>query len=146
MIPAMANLVAATMMTGVIWFVQVVHYPLFSKVGPEQSIDYARDNQRRTSFVVGPPMAVEGLASIWLFVDPPAGLSRILPTVSGLLLAVVLISTVLVQVPRHARLAEADDARSIAEVVAGLVAGNWVRTIGWSARCAIAVAMVARLT
>jgi len=49
-------------------------------------------------------------------------------------------------VPRHARLAEADDARSIAEVVAGLVAGNWVRTIGWSARCAIAVAMVARLT
>lgn len=145
MIPAVANLVAATVMMGVIWFVQIVHYPLFALVGSDQSIEYARDNQRRTSIVVGPPMAVEGIASIWLFVDPPDGLSRVLPTISGLLLAVVLISTVVVQVPRHARLAEERDVASIADVVARLVAGNWIRTIGWSARCVIAVVMVVRL-
>jgi hypothetical protein len=145
MIPAVANLVAATVMMGVIWFVQIVHYPLFALVGNDRSIEYARDNQRRTSLVVGPPMAAEGIASIWLFVDPPDGLSRVLPTVSGLLLAVVLLSTVLVQVPRHARLAEERDGASIAGVVASLVAGNWIRTIGWSARCVIAAVMVVRL-
>jgi type IV secretory pathway TrbD component len=29
-------------MTSLIWFVQIVHYPLLAKVGPVQSKDYAR--------------------------------------------------------------------------------------------------------
>ena len=141
-IAAMANLVAAGVMTGVIWFVQVVHYPLFSMVPPDSSAHYARENQRRTSVVVGPPMAVEGLATIWLFVVPPTGLSRVVPAISGLVLAVVLVSTVLVQVPRHARLAEATDAVTITATVHRLVSGNWVRTVGWSVCCVLAVVMV----
>ena len=82
-----------------------------------------------------------GVCAIWLFLDPPGDLGRVLPLVAGLLLAVVLGSTVIVQVPRHARLA--DDPSTVAETVASLVAGNWVRTVGWSLRAVLAAVMVA---
>jgi uncharacterized membrane protein len=140
---ALVHLAAAAYMAGVIWFVQVVHYPLFAEVPPEASAGYARVNQPRTARVVGPAMLVEGITAIWLFVDPPADLSRWLPFISGLVLAVVLLSTVLVQVPRHARLAEESSSDGLREVVASLVAGNWIRTVGWSARAALAAVIVA---
>ncbi len=140
---AIVHLVAAAYMTGVIWFVQVVHYPLFAAVPADASAGYARENQPRTARVVGPAMLVEGVTAIWLFVDPPADVSRWLPFISGVLLAVVLLSTVLVQVPRHARLVEENSTEALREVVSSLVAGNWVRTVGWSARAVLAGVMVA---
>ena len=67
-----AQAVASGMMAGIIWFVQVVHYPLFAAVtGPHDS-DYARANQARTSLVVLPPMLVEAAAAGWLAAWPPA--------------------------------------------------------------------------
>lgn len=51
---------AATLfMTGLIWFVQVVHYPLFGSAGRDIFAGYERAHQRRTGWVVGPPMLVE---------------------------------------------------------------------------------------
>ena len=140
---AIVHLAAAAYMTGVIWFVQLVHYPLFAAVPAEASVGYARDNQPRTARVVGPAMLVEGVTAIWLFVDPPTGVSRWLPFIAGVLLAVVLLSTVLVQVPRHARLAEENSTEALREVVSSLVSGNWVRTAGWSARAVLAGVIVA---
>jgi len=135
----LAHLVATTVMTGVIWFVQVVHYPLFAAVGVAESPSYAVENQRRTSFVVGAPMAVEGVSALWIVGAPPEGLSRVWPFVGLVVLGVVLASTVLLQVPQHAALAEAFDGSRVRR----LVRSNWVRTVGWSARCAIAVGLVA---
>lgn len=145
-IATLANLVAASVMAGVIWFVQIVHYPLFSSVGSERSVDYAIDNQRRTSWVVGVPMAVEGVSSIALFVIPPSGVGRTLPLLSGIVLAIVLVSTVAAQVPQHARLARSSDAVEVADAVQRLVRSNWVRTIGWSLRVVLGIVMVARAT
>ena len=87
-------------------------------------------------------MALEGVTVLWLFAVPPDGLDRWLPTVGGVVLAVVLASTVLAQVPRHGRLVVERDEARIVEVVAGLVRSNWVRTVGWSARTVLAAVMV----
>lgn len=135
----LVHLIATTVMTGIIWFVQVVHYPLFAAVGERESADYAVENQRRTSWVVGAPMAVEGFTGLWLVAAPPEGLSRLWPLVGLGVLGVVLASTVLLQVPQHAALASGYDALRVRR----LVRTNWVRTIGWGVRCAIAVGMVA---
>ena len=43
-----AQAVASGTMCGIIWFVQVVHYPLFAAVMGPSSPAYARENQRRT--------------------------------------------------------------------------------------------------
>lgn len=142
MLIVVVHLVATTFMTGLIWFVQVVHYPLFAHIPAEASPAYAAEHQRRTALVVGAPMAVEGVMVLWLFAYPPDGLDRVLPTIGGFVLAVVLASTVIAQVPRHGRLAGERDASRIGETVSGLVRSNWVRTVGWSLRCALAVAMV----
>ncbi|MBM4195260.1 MAG: hypothetical protein FJ202_12930 [Gemmatimonadetes bacterium] len=55
-------------MVGVIWFVQVVHYPLFSRVGEAAFPEYGRHHVRRTGWVVGLPMLVElgaAIAIVW---------------------------------------------------------------------------------
>jgi len=125
-------------MVGVIWFVQVVHYPLFARVDGPGSGEYAVENQRRTSWVVGLPMAAEGLTALWLVASPPDGLGRVLPIVGLALLAVVLGSTVLLQVPAHAQLVDGHDASTVSR----MVAGNWIRTVGWTARGVVVAAMV----
>ncbi len=132
------HLVATAAMVGLIWFVQIVHYPLFAAVGPDHFVAYEQAHQHRTSFVVGPPMAVEGVTALVLRVAAPDGVGLVLPLVGAGLLAVVLASTVFLQVPAHAALARSHDAANIRR----LVRTNWIRTIGWSARGIVAVAML----
>ena len=132
-------------MTGVIWFTQIVHYPLFARIPSEVSPAHAEETQLRTSYVVGVPMLVEGLTAIALFVSPPDGVSRWLPFIGGVLLTIVLLSTIALQVPRHAQLATPLTQGEIDSVVRRLVVSNWVRTIGWSARTVIAAVIITQV-
>jgi hypothetical protein len=132
---------AATLfMTGLIWFVQLVHYPLFSAVGGSEAAAYHRAHGRRTSWVVGPPMLVELATAVALVVAPPDGVLRAWSWGGLALLGVVWLSTAVLQVPAHQRL----DAGRDPAVERRLVAGNWIRTVAWSARAVAALAMVAR--
>lgn len=134
-----AQAVASGMMAGIIWFVQVVHYPLFAAVGPADRVPYAVANQRRTTGVVLPPMLVEAAAALWLALRPPAEIGR-WPAVAGLVLVALLwLSTLAVQMPLHGRLARDGDAAT----VRSLVRGNWPRTLLWTARAVLAAWMLA---
>ena len=133
---AYCHLVATVFMVGLIWFVQVVHYPLFNRISGDASIQYAAEHQRRTAWVVGLPMLVEGITTLWLFFDPING--RLLPLLGGLVLMKIHLSTIFLQVPLHKKLSQGYER----EVVRKLVATNWVRTIGWTIRAAIALAIV----
>lgn len=133
-----AQMAATWAMVGLIWFVQVVHYPLFDLVGQEGFSAYEASHRWRTSFVVGPPMAVELLAAVALVVDPPTALGRSLPVLGLVVLVVVHLSTVLLQVPAHDRLSDGYDR----DVVRRLVRTNWVRTVGWSTRGVLSVVML----
>ena len=64
--------------------VQVVHYPLFSKVGEAGFTAYEAAHTRLISYIVGPPMLVEGVCALILLFAPPDGLDRWLPLVAGL--------------------------------------------------------------
>jgi len=131
--------VASGAMCGVIWFVQVVHYPLFARGDGDRSREYAVENQARTSRVVIPLMAAEAAAALVIAVWPPAGIGRG-PAVAGVaLLAVAWGSTFLVQVPLHARLARDGH---VPETVATLVRSNWIRTVAWTARAVLAAWML----
>ncbi|MCB9844824.1 MAG: hypothetical protein H6811_02395 [Phycisphaeraceae bacterium] len=126
-------------MVGVIWFVQVVHYPLLARVGTGVFAGYHAAHVRRTSMVVMLPMLVEVVASVMLVVRAgEAGPPRWMGLAGLVLLAIVWVSTFAVQVPLHDRLGRSGSARAIR----ALVATNWVRTTGWTARGALAVAMV----
>jgi len=135
------NLIASCVMTGVIWFVQHVHYPLLAQVETGQAVAVAEEHQRRTGHVVALPMAIEGLTTLALLVQQPIGVSWFLPWIGAVLLAIALGCTVLLSVPLHAKMATNPDAL----VGARLVATNWPRTIAWSLRAVVCVVMVAQM-
>jgi hypothetical protein len=135
-----AQAVASGMMAGIIWFVQVVHYPLFADVRGLESSAYARENQRRTSLVVLPPMLVEAAAAGWLAVSPPPAIGRGAALAGLVLVALLWLSTLAVQMPLHGKLAA--DGHAAATVTA-LVRSNWPRTILWTARAVLAAWMLA---
>ena len=131
--------VAATLfMVGVIWFVQIVHYPLMASIGRAEFTAYEQAHTRRTAWVVGPPMLLElatGLVLLWV---RPAGVSLTLPLVGIALLAILWVSTHFIQVPCHERLSRGFDPA----VHRRLVSTNWVRTAAWSLRGFLVVWMV----
>lgn len=136
------HLVATAGMMGLIWFVQLVHYPLFAAVGADHFVAYESAHRTRTSWVVGPLMGVEGVSALTIAAVLLDDVGLVL-TLAGLaLLAVVHTSTVVFQVPAHRRLSAHDDA----ETVRRLVRTNWVRTIGWSLRVVVASAMIVTTT
>lgn len=133
-----ANAASTFFMAGLIWFVQVVHYPLFAAVGTAEFPAYSRLHQSLTTFVVGPPMLVEALTAGMLVVARPTGVSAWLAWTGFALVIVIWASTALLQIPAHGRLASGFDASTAAT----LVSSNWVRTAAWSARAAIVAAML----
>ncbi len=133
-----AGAAATWAMVGLIWLVQLVHYPMLALYADAVPVAAATDHQRRISWVVGPLMAVEGLTATWLLFDRPATMSGVSAWVAAVMLAVALGSTVLVQVPLHSRLARGVDPAA-AEL---LVATNWVRTAAWTARGAVLAAVL----
>ena len=129
---------AATLfMTGLIWFVQVVHYPLFHRV-ENGFADYHRHHVQRTGWVVGPPMLIEAVSAGWIAVAPPGGVPREAAIAGILLLLAIWLSTALAQSPAHRRLSGGFDAPTIAR----LVRSNAVRTVGWTLRSVLALWML----
>jgi hypothetical protein len=126
----LAHAGATLFMTGLIWFVQVVHYPLFAAAAGPRFDAYARRHAQRTTWVVGPPMLAELATAVLLVWLRPAAVPAWQPWAGLALLAVVWASTAFVQVPCHAALAAGFDGRAHRR----LTASNWVRTTAWSLR------------
>lgn len=125
-----ANLVSTCYMVGLIWMVQIVHYPLFAKVGAERFEQYQVSHQSLTTLVVGPPMLVEFLTAVMLVWYRPMSVPAWLVYTALALLVVVWASTAFVQVPCHEKLTGGFDAAAHSR----LVVSNWIRTIGWTVR------------
>lgn len=127
------ELSSALFMTGLIWFVQVVHYPLLSRVGTE-STRYHAAHMTRTGWVVAAPMLSELVSSVSLSL---LGVGPAWQRWPGLaLLAIIWGATALLLVPAHDALSRGFDPA----VHRRLVATNWIRTAAWTGRSALCVA------
>ena len=146
------QLAASSAMAAIAWFVQVVHYPLFGHVSPAPPVagepdtsarraaaDYHEENVRRTRPLVLVPMACEAFTAAWLAVFPPAPIGRAATLAGLVLVAIVILSTALVQVPLHARLRSGDVDRGTIE---SLVRSTRLRTAAWTARMLLAAWML----
>lgn len=122
-------------LVGLIFTIQLVHYPLFSRVGELGWPVYEREHQARITWLVGPLMLAELLSAFWLALRPPTALPG--PSLwlgLGLVLG-IWVSTAAVQSPLHGRLSERFDARLHGQ----LVGSNWVRTVLWLGRGGLCV-------
>lgn len=135
----LAHAAATWFMTGLIWFVQIVHYPLMGAVPGEGFPAYAKAHQRLTTWIVGPVMLIELAAAAMLAMGVNVGPDgRSLRWLGLAILVVIWVSTFAVQVPLHERLAKGLDRR----VWRWLVVTNWARTVAWTARGVIALVMM----
>ena len=126
----LSQLAATLYMTGLIWFVQVVHYPLLGAVGESDFPAYEQRHMSLTTWVVAPPMLIEAATAILLFWLRPTGVSIGFVWAGVVLLASIWLSTAFLQVPCHEALAKGFDANFHQR----LVSTNWIRTVAWSLR------------
>ncbi|MCS6776855.1 MAG: hypothetical protein RMJ43_14890 [Chloroherpetonaceae bacterium] len=139
MLLLLVHLAATLFMTGVIWFVQIVHYPLFGKVGTAGYTEYAAAHSRQTTWVVAPPMLIELITAGLLAVHPPEPIALWQARFGLVLVGIVWISTLFLQVPQHNVLGHGYDPRAHTR----LVQSNWVRTVCWTVRSLLVLWMVA---
>ena len=125
-----AHLFATFAMTGIIWFVQVVHYPMLARLPHENFGELEREHCDRTGFVVAPPMLVEAFTLVWLLFR---GFHAPLFLFTAALLGVVWISTFTLQVPAHRALLQGWNEPAHRR----LVFTNWIRTTAWTLRAVI---------
>lgn len=122
------HLLFSLYMFGLIWFVQVVHYPLLASVGADDFVAYERRHTHLTSFVTAPMMLVELGTGIGLVIR--YGLDGWFWPVNLLLILLLWASTFFIQVPLHSRLSQTYDPVAMRR----LVRTNWARTILWTVR------------
>ena len=137
-IAAVAQVVGSVGMFGVIWMVQIVHYPLMRFVSGEQFARFETAHRVRISWVVGPLMAVEGVCVLAFLFAPPAGLPWWLPWAGAGAEAIAIGTTAFVSAPLHEKLNAHFDPATLNR----LVATNWIRTIAWTCRAGLAIAML----
>ena len=123
-----AHVAATWYMVGLIWFVQLVHYPLMDRAA--DFTEYERAHCQRTTWAVGPAMLVEVSTLLSLgWLDPQLLQSPLFLGLGGLLV-IIWLSTACLQVPAHTRLSQ----NFKASTHRWLVQSNWIRTVSWSLR------------
>jgi hypothetical protein len=129
------NLLVTALLTGLIWLVQLVHYPGFALVAAPACNAYQQAHTRRISYLVIPLMLAELALSAWLLwqtaiSSPPQPI--LLYGLAGVCVLLVWLITFLVFVPLHRRL---ETEGYSPQLVQQLCHWNWPRTLLWSLRC-----------
>lgn len=128
-----AHLFASFFLCGLIWIVQLVHYPAFRFVEQGDFVKFEEFHTRNISFIVVPVMILE-LASAFLLFKNSVDHSNLL-AINLLLAVLVWIVTFVFSVPCHMKLAREKDLKSINL----LVRTNWLRTFIWTAKSVLLI-------
>ncbi len=138
----LGNLIITGYLTGLIWTIQVVHYPSFAKFSPEDFLAFHHFHTSRITLIVALPMVLElSLAGVLLMNNPSALLGLWLNVFLFGLVLLLWASTFFWAIPLHNRLEQSFDAGIIEQ----LVGMNWLRTLAWTLRFGILAWLVGRL-
>ncbi len=123
----MINQLACTFfLTGMIWIVQLVHYPSFAFIDTMKFKQFHNFHTQKITWIVAPVMIIELLFAVLTYLNQE-NLYSILNLLSVLLIWAV---TFFVSVPLHNKLQNGYDLKTINR----LVRTNWLRTVLWTMR------------
>lgn len=123
------NFISTSLMVGVIWVIQLLHYPSFHFINDNEYIEFQHFHMQRISFIVIPAMLVELASALLLAYFFRSSLTIIL---LALLLGVWAI-TFIFFTNMHQKLTNGYNQ----SIVDRLIQFNWSRTILWSLRLII---------
>lgn len=125
---------SSCMMSGVIWIIQVVHYPSFHYIESSQFQNFSNMHRKNITFIVGPLMCIELLSSIVLF---KITASYSMQLANLLTLAGIWFVTIRFSIPCHMQLSEQKNQAALKR----LIRTNWTRTVLWNSRCILHVGL-----
>ena len=123
------NFISTSVMVGVIWVIQLLHYPSFHFINEKKYIEFQHFHMQRISFIVVPVMLIELASALLLSYFFRSSLTIIL---LALLLGIWGI-TFIFFTNMHQKLTNGYDP----SIVDKLVKINWPRTALWSLRLII---------
>lgn len=94
-------------LVGLIWTIQLVHYPLFEQVGSDTYTAYQAAHQWRITLLVLPLMLAELVTAGLLVLNPPRDVPAVVAWLGLILVGVIWLSTFFLQMPQHATLGKA---------------------------------------
>jgi len=127
------HLFTTIFMTGLCWFVQIVHYPLFRAMKLEDVPQYEQKN-KVTGYITVTVMTVELITGLVLLYEQ----LELLYILNIVLLAIIWLSTAIYQVPMHLKLMIV----ASNETISKLIRTNWIRTLAWSIRSGILIVIL----
>ncbi|NBC66829.1 MAG: hypothetical protein GVY07_14380 [Bacteroidetes bacterium] len=121
-----ANIFCSFALFGLIWCVQLVHYPFFLRTDKTNFIDHIGFHKFRISIIVVPLMTIElATSGILAFTSAQfAGWNMF----GFAVVALIWLVTFFVQVPLHNQLSDGYDESTVHK----LINTNWIRTALWS--------------
>lgn len=127
------NFASSLFLCGLIWLIQILHYPFFANLERENYTKYQQRHMYLISFLVIPVMLMELITSVLLVFQPS---DFQVEFIIGLILVVLIwASTFFVQMPIHQKLLQGYDR----EIIQNLVSTNWIRTIGWTTKSILSI-------
>ena len=123
------NLLSTSVMVGVIWIIQLLHYPSFHFINEKNYIEFQHFHMQRISFIVVPVMLIELASALLIAYFFESSLTIIL---LALVLGIWAI-TFIFFTNMHQKLTNGYDH----SIVDRLVQINWSRTALWSLRLII---------
>jgi len=128
--PLVICLVTTFYLVGLIWVIQVVHYPLFARVGPNEFEVFHTEHSQRILIALSIPTLLTFISSCTLLWIRPISVPDWSAWFNLALSGSFWVVTALVQVPKHGLLGKGHSA----EVIAALVTSNWSRTLIWTSQ------------
>jgi hypothetical protein len=123
----MAHAFCCFFMTGLIWLIQILHYPTYQYIDPVKFLDFQRFHTATITFIVAPIMVIELFSGVFILFNEKFSFFG---SLNFLGLILILLATAFLSVPAHNKLSIEFNL----ETVQFLIQSNWVRTIFWSLR------------
>ena len=133
-----AHFGASCAMLGIMWFVQIAYYPNLACIGGADFVRYQQAHVRRVTAVAWTMLLLELFTAMALPMFATPALVRWALAANLILLLVIWRSTWFVQVPLHKILEQGFHS----DTHRRLVSTNWLRTICYSLRGALLVAVM----
>jgi hypothetical protein len=119
-------------MTGLIWLVQLIHYPSYKFIDTNKFVDYQKFHTTTITFIVGPIMIIEVFTGMAIMFDQKINLISSI-NFGGLIF--IWLATAFFSVPLHGKISDGYNQNA----VRSLILTNWIRTVLWTVRSGLII-------
>ena len=133
------NLVLSFIAVGLIWTIQLVHYPSMRYISKDKFTEYHNFHSMRISILAIPLMLAELVTSIMLWYQNFNNTVQTVFLVNLIIVVLIWLSTFLIQVPLHNALSKEKNTEKLTK----LIFTNWIRTILWTLRSILMILFLA---